>query len=78
MQGIIVTPSGDVWALDFTNDKVVFMPKGDPARLSRSSTTTVNRCLRRRATTSSSWFQWIELIEEREDALRLEGHIVRN
>jgi len=30
MQGVMVTPSGDVWALDFTNDKVVYMPKGDP------------------------------------------------
>ena len=32
MQGIIVTPGGDVWAVDFTNDRVVFMPKGDPAK----------------------------------------------
>jgi sugar lactone lactonase YvrE len=32
MQGIIVTPGGDVWAVDFTNDKVVFLPKGDPAK----------------------------------------------
>ncbi len=32
MQGIIVTPSGDVWALDFSDDKVVYMPKGDPAQ----------------------------------------------
>ena len=31
MQGIIVTPSGDVWTVDFTNDRVVFLPKGDPA-----------------------------------------------
>jgi len=30
MQGIIVTPNGDVWALDFGDDKVVYMPKGDP------------------------------------------------
>ncbi|MGA7872932.1 MAG: hypothetical protein WCA22_18740 [Candidatus Binatus sp.] len=30
MQGIIVTPSGDVWAVDFTNDRVVYLPKGDP------------------------------------------------
>jgi hypothetical protein len=30
MQGIIVTPSADVWALDFTNDRVVYMPQGDP------------------------------------------------
>ena len=32
MQGIIVTPSGDVWTVDFTNDRVVFMPKGDPSK----------------------------------------------
>jgi hypothetical protein len=30
MQGIIVAPDGDVWAVDFTNDDVVYMPKGDP------------------------------------------------
>jgi streptogramin lyase len=30
MQGIIVTPSGDVWTVDFTNDEVVYLPKGDP------------------------------------------------
>ncbi|BDG70448.1 hypothetical protein Rmf_03770 [Roseomonas fluvialis] len=32
MQGVMVTPGGDVWALDFTNDRVVFMPQGDPGR----------------------------------------------
>jgi streptogramin lyase len=32
MQGIIVTPNGDVWALDFGDDKVVYMPKGDPTK----------------------------------------------
>ena len=32
MQGVIVTPNGDVWALDFGDDKVVFMPKGDPSK----------------------------------------------
>ena len=32
MQGVIVTPSGDVWAVDFTNDRVVFMPQGDPSK----------------------------------------------
>ena len=32
MQGIIVTPNGDVWALDFGDDKVVYMPKGDPSK----------------------------------------------
>ena len=31
MQGVIVTPGGDVWAVDFTNDRVVLLPKGDPA-----------------------------------------------
>ena len=33
MQGVIVAPNGDVWALDFSDDKVVFMPGGDPARV---------------------------------------------
>lgn len=32
MQGVIVTPGGDVWAVDFTHDRVVFLPKGDPAK----------------------------------------------
>jgi hypothetical protein len=32
MQGIIVTPGGDVWALDFGDDTVVYMPKGDPSK----------------------------------------------
>jgi hypothetical protein len=32
MQGIIVVPSGDVWALDFGDDKVVYLPKGDPSK----------------------------------------------
>ena len=32
MQGVIVTPNGDVWALDFGDDKVVYMPKGDPTK----------------------------------------------
>src|SRR5499426_2211066 len=26
MQGVIVTPNGDVWALDFSDDKVVYLP----------------------------------------------------
>jgi DNA-binding beta-propeller fold protein YncE len=29
MQGIIVAPNGDVWALDFEKDQVVYLPKGD-------------------------------------------------
>ncbi len=33
MQGIIVTPNGDVWAVDFSDDKVVYMPKGDPSKV---------------------------------------------
>jgi hypothetical protein len=33
MQGIIVAPNGDVWALDFGDDKVVHMPGGDPAKV---------------------------------------------
>ena len=32
MQGIIATPSGDIWALDLEHSLVVFMPKGDPAK----------------------------------------------
>jgi len=32
MQGIIVAPNGDVWALDFTNDRVVHFPNGDPSK----------------------------------------------
>src|SRR5208282_4406922 len=32
MQGVIVVPSGDVWALDFGDDKVVYLPKGDPTK----------------------------------------------
>ena len=32
MQGVIVTPNGDVWALDFGDDKVVHLPQGDPAK----------------------------------------------
>ena len=32
MQSIIVTPSGDVWALDFGKDQVVYLPKGDPSK----------------------------------------------
>jgi hypothetical protein len=30
MQSIIVTPSGDVWTVDFSKDQVVYLPKGDP------------------------------------------------
>jgi uncharacterized protein (TIGR03000 family) len=32
MQGIIATPSGDIWALDLEHSQVVYMPKGDPAK----------------------------------------------
>ena len=32
MQGIIVAPNGDVWALDFGKDNVVYLPKGDPSK----------------------------------------------
>jgi hypothetical protein len=32
MQGIIVVPNGDVWALDFGDDKVVYLPKGDSSK----------------------------------------------
>jgi hypothetical protein len=33
MQGIIVLPNGDVWSVDFGDDKVVYMPKGDPSKV---------------------------------------------
>src|SRR5208282_5507506 len=33
MQGIIVAPNGDVWALDIENSQVVYLPKGDPSRV---------------------------------------------
>jgi len=32
VQGVIVAPNGDVWALDFGGDRVIYMPKGDPAK----------------------------------------------
>jgi hypothetical protein len=32
MQGVIVTPNGDVWALDVAKSQVVYMPKGDPTK----------------------------------------------
>ena len=33
MQGIMVMPNGDVWTLDFGDDKVVYMPQGDPSKV---------------------------------------------
>jgi hypothetical protein len=33
MQGIIVTPNGDVWAVDFEKDQVIYLPKGDPSKV---------------------------------------------
>jgi streptogramin lyase len=32
MQGIIVTPKGDVWALDNGNDQIVYLPGGDASK----------------------------------------------
>jgi streptogramin lyase len=32
MQGIIVTPSGDVWALSISKNQLVFFPNGDPTK----------------------------------------------
>jgi hypothetical protein len=32
MQGIIVTPSGDVWAVGVSKKKLVYFPKGDPTK----------------------------------------------
>jgi hypothetical protein len=33
MQGIIATPSGDIWALDAINSQVVYLPQGDPTKV---------------------------------------------
>jgi hypothetical protein len=33
MQGIIVTPKGDVWALDVEKAQIIYMPEGDPAKV---------------------------------------------
>jgi hypothetical protein len=33
MQGIIVTPKGDVWALDVEKAQVIYLPQGDPAKV---------------------------------------------
>jgi len=32
MQGIIVTPSGDVWALDNEKNQIVYLPRGDASK----------------------------------------------
>jgi len=32
MQGIIVAPNGDVWAVDTMKGQVVHFPKGDPSK----------------------------------------------
>ena len=32
MQGIIVTPNGDVWACDVQHSQIAFFPKGDPSK----------------------------------------------
>jgi hypothetical protein len=32
MQGIIVTPSGDIWAADTVSSQLVHIPKGDPSK----------------------------------------------
>ena len=32
MQGIIATPSGDVWALGLSKNQLLYFPKGDPAQ----------------------------------------------
>ena len=33
MQGIIVTPKGDVWTLDMEKSQVIYLPQGDPAKV---------------------------------------------
>ena len=32
MQGIIVTPKGDVWTVDIEKAQIIYMPQGDPAK----------------------------------------------
>jgi hypothetical protein len=32
MQGIIVAPNGDIWAVDETRNQIVHLPKGDPSK----------------------------------------------
>ena len=32
MQSIIVMPNGDVWAVDFSKDQVIYLPKGDAGK----------------------------------------------
>jgi hypothetical protein len=38
MQGVIVAPSGDVWALDFSDDKVAHLPNPTKVEFFRQST----------------------------------------
>jgi streptogramin lyase len=33
MQGIIVTPKGDIWAVDIEKAQVIYMPQGDPTKV---------------------------------------------
>ncbi len=33
MQGIIVTPKGDVWALGVEKSEIIYLPQGDPAKV---------------------------------------------
>ena len=33
MQGIIATPSGDIWALDLIKGQVLKLPHGDPSKV---------------------------------------------
>jgi len=37
MQGIIVTPSGDVWAVSISKDQLLFFPKGDWTTVGRTA-----------------------------------------
>jgi len=32
MQGIVVTPKGDVWTVDIEKSQVIYLPQGDPAK----------------------------------------------
>ena len=58
MQGVIVTPSTDVWVVGISKNQLVYIPKGDPARLScfakASRTSRASRCGDRSTSVSTS------------------------
>jgi len=68
MQGIIVAPNGDVWALDFGKDKVVYIPKGDPSKAKffcEAPVGTPSRnALHTKEVARSAWAQLVPLLGE--------------